>query len=220
MESTSDTNTISDSVLSIENTSATYSEPIVRIPHRARGKPEGKQLSWTRPVSSWEAEGHTQASRAGSWSATVTLVVSLALRFGFVLQPSPINWQSWRANSPIKTGFVAAGDCIVHWEAFGHCSFLTDLNLYSREALHQRVQSMLVSGQVCFLAINAGLSKHVSPDHGGKFVETSIADIDLFGIVCVDISRMTASPKSIWGPTGGSGGSWCEFNGIFGQIRL
>ena len=70
---------------------------------------------------------------------------------------------------------------------------------------------MLDSGQVYILASNADLSKHDIPDHGGKFVEKmSTSDIDLLGIVCVDISRMSAMPKPIWGPLGVSGGSWCE----------
>ena len=111
----------------------------------------------------------------------------------FVAAQPPSNGQ---VGSPIhlyRRGLSPwATDCIVHWKAVGHCSFHTELN-------HQRVQSMLDSGQVYILASNADLSKHDIPDHGGKFVEhMSTSDIDLLGIVCVDISRMSAMPKPIW----------------------
>ena len=58
---------------------------------------------------------------------------------------------------------------------------------------------------------NAALTTQTPKDDQGSFQDLPVADILFLGIVCVDISACSSTPKSLEDPSGATGKSWLDF---------
>ena len=58
---------------------------------------------------------------------------------------------------------------------------------------------------------NASLTTQTPKDDQGSFQDLPVADILFLGIVCVDISACSSTPKSLEDPSGATGKSWLDF---------
>ena len=91
----------------------------------------------------------------------------------------------------------------------GECTCLTELQSDKRDALRRRLECVQGDApQPCILEANADLVKTSITDDRGKPVEQPKADLLFLGIVCVDISGLSSTPKSLTNPEGSSGRSW------------
>ena len=58
---------------------------------------------------------------------------------------------------------------------------------------------------------NEDLTSRLPKDDGGNVQDLPVADHLFMGIVCVDISRCSSTPKSLTDASGSSGKSWLDF---------
>ena len=92
----------------------------------------------------------------------------------------------------------------------GECTGMTEINKERREALKRR--AMCVFGRCPpIFCENASLTTQTPKDDQGSFQDPPVADILFLGIVCVDISACSSTPKSLEDPDGLTGKSWLDF---------
>lgn len=94
----------------------------------------------------------------------------------------------------------------------GRCTCLTESNAEKREALQRRLYC--IESQARILKSNAALSAEDMPEN------IPTADILFMGIVCVDISIMSSTPKSLTDPAGASGTSWLDLLAYLDKLTL
>jgi len=92
----------------------------------------------------------------------------------------------------------------------GECHGMTELSKDRREALGRRLASLSFAAPI--LPRNADLTANTS--------DCVLADILFMGIVCVDISQCSSTPKSLTDPKGSSGASWMEFIAYLDKLSL
>ena len=92
----------------------------------------------------------------------------------------------------------------------GECHGMTELSKDRREALGRRLASLSFAAPI--LPRNADLTANTS--------DCVLADILFMGIVCVDISQCSSTPKSLTDPKGSSGASWMEFLAYLDKLSL
>ena len=92
----------------------------------------------------------------------------------------------------------------------GECHGMTELSKDRREALGRRLASLSFAAPI--LPRNADLTANTS--------DGVLADILFMGIVCVDISQCSSTPKSLTDPKGSSGASWMEFLACLDKLKL
>ena len=90
------------------------------------------------------------------------------------------------------------------------CTGLTESSKEKQVALQRRLDKAGCSA-VPVLASNAALGSRHMQDVKGKAIEVPKADILFMGIVCVDISRCSSTPKSLTDSEGASAASWSDF---------
>ena len=100
----------------------------------------------------------------------------------------------------------------------GTCTGLTEVAEGKREALRRRCASLHIDPPM--FESNASLSAQLPQDADGNFVDVPLADILFMGIVCVDISRCSSTPKSLTDPEGASGKSWNDLLAYLDQLPL
>ena len=89
------------------------------------------------------------------------------------------------------------------------CTALTEKNPRKREALHRRLLHQFGNPPAPdIFKSNAALAAERPVDEVGVLVSQAIADILFQGIVCVNISNLTSTPKSVTDVDGASGESW------------
>ena len=89
------------------------------------------------------------------------------------------------------------------------CIALTEKNPRKREALHRRLLHQFGNPPAPdIFKSNAALAAERPVDEVGVLVSQAIADILFQGIVCVNISNLTSTPKSVTDVDGASGESW------------
>ena len=92
----------------------------------------------------------------------------------------------------------------------GRCHGMTELSKDRREALRRRLASLDFVAPI--LPSNASLAD--------DSLDRLLADILFMGIVCVDISQCSSTPKSLTDPEGSSGASWMEFLTYLDKVPL
>ena len=92
----------------------------------------------------------------------------------------------------------------------GECTGMTEINKERREALKRRAKCVS-GGHPPIFCDNASLTTQTPKDDQGSFQDLPVADILFLGIVCVDISACSSTPKSLEDPSGATGKSWLDF---------
>ena len=87
---------------------------------------------------------------------------------------------------------------------------MTEKELKRREALRRRAMCAF-GGCPPIFCENASLTTQTPKDDQGSFQDLPVADILFLGIVCVDISACSSTPKSLEDPSGATGKSWLDF---------
>jgi len=100
----------------------------------------------------------------------------------------------------------------------GACTGLTEMDDQRREALSRRCAS--IKQNPVILKSNGCLTLQCPKDAHGNPVDVPLADVLFMGIVCVDISRCSSTPKSITDPEGASGKSWNDLLNYLDQLPL
>lgn len=92
----------------------------------------------------------------------------------------------------------------------GRCNGLTEFSKDRREALGRRLDSL-------------GFTAPIKKSNADLIDDSSdwlLADLLFMGIVCVDISPCTSTPKSLTDPEGSTGASWMEFLAYLDKLPL
>ena len=92
----------------------------------------------------------------------------------------------------------------------GECTGMTEINKERRQALRRRAISAFGCCPPIFCD-NASLTTQTPKDDQGSFQDLPVADILFFGIVCVDISACSSTPRSLGDSSGATGKSWLDF---------
>ena len=87
----------------------------------------------------------------------------------------------------------------------GECAGLTEVSKDNRDALRRRMVHAASSAPVC--RSNEDLPSRLPKYDGGNVQGLPVADHLFMGIVCVDISRCSSTPKSLTDASGSSGKS-------------
>ena len=87
---------------------------------------------------------------------------------------------------------------------------MTEINNERHAALKRRAMCAC-GGCPPIFCDNASLTTQTPKDDQGSFQDLPVADILFFGIVCVDISACSSTPKSLLDPSGATGKSWLDF---------
>ena len=99
------------------------------------------------------------------------------------------------------------------------CVCLTECNKDRQAALQRRIET-LPQVNIPILASNAILALDDIKDVHGNDVSQPKADILFMGIVCVDISKCSSTPRSIQDPDSESGRSWLDLLQYLRKLRL
>jgi len=91
----------------------------------------------------------------------------------------------------------------------GPCIGLTEMSKDRRDALRRRMVHAASSAPI--FRSNEELTSRLPKDDGGNGQDLPVADHLFMGIVCVDISRCSSTPKSMTDASGSSGKSWLDF---------
>ena len=89
------------------------------------------------------------------------------------------------------------------------CTGLTEMSKDKRDALRRRMVHAASSAPI--FRSNEDLTSRLPKYDGGHVQDLPIADHRFMGIVCVDISRCSSTPKSLTDASGSSGKSWLDF---------
>ena len=100
----------------------------------------------------------------------------------------------------------------------GACTGLTELAEGKREALRRRCARLKINTPI--FKSNASLTLQTPEDAEGNLVDVPLADLLFMGIVCVDISRCSSTPKSLTDPDGASGKSWNDLLAYLDRLPL
>ena len=94
----------------------------------------------------------------------------------------------------------------------GECVFYTELDQWKRSVIATMHATMPVKQLVPALMFErtGDLSKQPAHTADGSFVDCPVCQIAFCGIVCVDVSSLSTTPKSVMDPTGKSGSSFLE----------
>ena len=143
----------------------------------------------------------------------------------------------------LKTAFESAtymdlcaglGTSIIVSEALRHalmpctgsakCVCLTESCKVRQAALQRRIDALGESGmsevKIPILQSNATLAQDDIMDVHGNRVDRPVADILFMGIVCVDISKCSSTPKSITNPDCESGRSWLDLLAYLKKLSI
>ena len=92
----------------------------------------------------------------------------------------------------------------------GQCTGLTESVQDRREALGRRLNG---------LGLNAPIKKRTA-DLSDDLSDMLLADILFMGIVCIDISQCSSTPKSLTDPEGSTGAPWMAFLAYLDKLPL
>ena len=92
----------------------------------------------------------------------------------------------------------------------GECTGMTEICKERRAALRRRAMHVS-AGNPSIFSSNASLTTPRPKDDQGNIQDIPVADILFFGIVCVDISACSSTPKSLTDSSGATGKSWLDF---------
>ena len=97
----------------------------------------------------------------------------------------------------------------------GKCTGLAEMSKDRRDALRRRMVHAAPSAPI--FRSNEDLTSRLPKHDGGHAQDLPVADHLFMGIVCVDISRCSSTPKTLTDASGFSGKSWLDFlkHGIF-----
>ena len=92
----------------------------------------------------------------------------------------------------------------------GRCNGLTESSKDRREALGRRLESLGFTAPI----------KKGNADLIDDLSDRLLADLLFMGIVCIDISQCSSTPKSLTDPEGSTGASWMEFLAYLEKLPL
>ncbi len=101
----------------------------------------------------------------------------------------------------------------------GECTAMTEMSKDRREALRRRSRQVAASCPPIFES-NSSLTSAMPKDDQGTFQDVPHADILFLGIVCVDISSCTTTPKSLNDASGATGKCWLAFLEYLDRLSL
>ena len=96
---------------------------------------------------------------------------------------------------------------------------MTEINREGREALKRRAMCACCHCPPIFCD-NASLTTQTPKDGQGSFQDLPVADILFLGIVCVDISACSSTPKSLEDPIRGDWEVLVGLLEVLGQPKL
>ena len=91
----------------------------------------------------------------------------------------------------------------------GECKGLTEMSKEKRAALRRR--AVHVDSSPPIFERNSDLTSRMPKDDRNNHQDLPVADLLFLGIVCVDISSCTTTPKSLTDDSGASGQCWLDF---------
>ena len=117
------------------------------------------------------------------------------------------------AYEALRRGMLPHGIC-----PDGQCKGLTEMSESRRAALRRRARQVDNSPPV--YTSNSALTCRTPKDDEGTFGDLPIADHLFMGIVCVDVSACTSTPKSLNDASGATGKCWLAFLEYLDLLRF